>query len=42
MAPGAAAELACARALAPKPDARMHTNVNERFMRFYNSFILLD
>jgi hypothetical protein len=42
MAPGAAVELAWAKALAPKPDARMHTTVNERFMRFYNSFILLD
>jgi hypothetical protein len=36
-----APELAWAKAVAPRPDARMHTNVNERFMRFYNSFILL-
>jgi hypothetical protein len=42
MAAGAAAELAWARALAPKLDARMQTNGNERFMSFYYSFILLD
>src|SRR5271170_1181016 len=36
-----AALLAWASAVAPNPDARMQTNVNERFMRFYNSFILL-
>src|SRR5271154_893556 len=34
-----AALLAWARAVAPNPDARMHTNVNERFMRFYNSLV---
>ena len=38
---GMAALLAWARAVAPKPDARMQTNVNERFMRSTTPSLLL-